>query len=439
MLSITDQIYSQLFLEARELPATLQMVQDSRMRVADPNDEAFRRCEGLRSGLVAWQGQIGAMIERVVDIRWVFPNEEKAKLYHQQTLQVNSENMPYLQNVPTIGMDCYVFGGKVDFGIANVTSYIYLFRVQSVVVKFYVAQGEGQNLPISSVASLAQNAFNRVTNILANLALSPMQNPMQNPTPPIQNPYQQGYQNQQQTYQQGYQQGYQQPQGGFAAGQQFYQQGQQGQALYPISQQTTAIQYNQTMPTNFQQPSSALAVLIAVLGSLQWLVSIPFYIVFMMLASGEYVNSGDEEVMVVSGILSFLLAIPNGIMTLIWLYKTWDAVPQQFRNTSPGQAIGFLFIPFFNLYWMFRAIPGLSKAIQATRRAINPAYSGGSGFVAGLIGCIMCFIPFLQMFSFIPFLVWLLQTNSSKNKMLMEQQMQQQNMRQSGMPNPMRY
>ncbi len=436
MLSITDQIYAQLFLEARELPATLQMAQDSRMRVADPNDEAFRRCEGLRSGLIAWQGQIGAMIERVVDIRWVFPNEEKAKIYHQQTLQVNSENMPYLQNVPTIGMDCYVFGGKVDFGIANVTSYIYLFRVQSVVVKFYVAQGEGQNLPISSVASLAQNAFNRVTNILANLALSPMQNPAQNP-------YQQGYQNQQQNQQQNYQQPYQQPpqQGGygFAAGQQFYQQGQQGQALYPVNQQATGMQYNQALQPNFQQPGSALATLIAVLGSLQWLVSIPFYIVFMMLASGEYVNSGDEEVMVVSAIFSFLLAIPNGIMTLIWLYKTWDAVPQQFRNTSPGQAIGFLFIPFFNLYWMFRAIPGLSKAIQTARRAINPAYTGGSGFVAGLLGCIMCFIPFLQMFSFIPFLVWLLQTNSSKNKMLIEQQFYQQNMRQTGVQPPIRY
>ena len=436
MLSISDQIYGQLFLEARELPATLQMAQDSRMRVADPNDEAFRRCEGLRSGLVAWQGQIGAMIERVVDIRWVFPNEEKAKIYHQQTLQVNSENMPYLQNVPTIGMDCYVFGGKVDFGVSSVTSYIYLFRVQSVVVKFYVAQGEGQNLPISSVASLAQNAFNRVTNILANLALSPMQNP-------IQNPYQQGYQNQQQNQQQNYQQGYQQPpqQGGygFAAGQQqFYQQGQQGQALYPVNQ-ATGMQYNQTMPPNFQQPGSALAVLIAVLGSLQWLVSIPFYIVFMMLASGEYVNSGDEEVMVISGIFSFLLAIPTGIMSLIWLYKSWDAVPQQFRNSSPGQAIGFLFIPFFNLYWMFRAIPGLSRAIQSARRAINPAYTGGSGFVAGLLGCIMCFIPFLQMFSFIPFLVWLLQTNSSKNKMLMEQQFYQQNMRQTGVQPPIRY
>jgi hypothetical protein len=183
MQSLTDQSYAQLFLEPRELPAGLQPVQDSRMRGADPNDETFRRCFGLRSGLLAWQAPINSAIERIVDIRWVFASEDMAMAYHQQTLQINCENMPYLQNAPPIGTECYVFGGRVDMGLAQITSYIYLFRVKTVIIKFYVAQGEGQNLSINNIAALAQNVFNRVSAVLASLAQPP------NPMPPNPNPY----------------------------------------------------------------------------------------------------------------------------------------------------------------------------------------------------------------------------------------------------------
>lgn len=48
---------------------------------------------------------------------------------------------------------------------------------------------------------------------------------------------------------------------------------------------------------------------------------------------------------------------------------------------SPGKAQGFLFIPFFNFYWIFRALPGLTKALS--RRAEQVGAEGGkrlSGF-----------------------------------------------------------
>lgn len=422
MQSITDQTYAQLFLEARELPSGLQPTQDSRMRGADPNDEAFRRCYGLRSGLLAWQAPINSVIERVVDIRWVFPSEDMAMAYHQQTLQINSENMPYLQTAPSVGTECYVFGGKVDMGLAQITSYIYLFRVKTVIVKFYIAQGEGQNLSINNIATLAQNVFNRVSAVLATLSPIPTQPTQISPNPyPSSNPYQQPSNIPQPQNPYPYAQP-QNPQGqanyGFSPqGQQFYPP--QGQALYQAGVQPSPMPVVYPGSSGTQQPSSALAITYAVLGSITWLVSIPVYILFMALAIDGRLNGGDEEALAVTSIMTILFSIPTSILFFIWLYKTWEAVPQQHQSTSPGKALGFLFVPFFNIYWMFRAFPGLSKSIQNAHKAANPSYSGGGvAFAVGLMACIMSFIPFVQIVSFIPFVIWVLLTNSEKNKML---------------------
>ena len=39
----------------------------------------------------------------------------------------------------------------------------------------------------------------------------------------------------------------------------------------------------------------------------------------------------------------------------------WAAIQDGYARTTPGKAIGFMFIPFFNIYWMFQAIWGYSK------------------------------------------------------------------------------
>lgn len=431
MQSLTDQNYLQLFLEVRELPTGLQLTQDSRMRGSDPNDETFRRCFGLRSGLVAWQAPIGSTIERIVDIRWVFPSEDMAATYHQQTLQTNCENMPYIQNAPSVGTECYVFGGRIDMGLTQITSYIYLFRVKTVVVKFYVAQGEGQNLPINNITTLAQNAFNRVSAILAPLAQT--QNPVLPGNNPysVPNPYQQTSPTQQQNNPYPYAQP---PQGqanyGFSPqGQQFYP---QGQALYQPGVQAGLAYppkgaYSSQIP--MQQPSSSLAIAYSILGTLTWFISIPVYILFMALIFDGRLNGGDEEVFAGTLVLTILMAIPTTVLFFIWLYKTWEAVPEQHRSTSPGKAAGLLSIPFFNIYWMFRAFPGLSKSIENAHKTVNPNGTSSAGFVVGIIACVTTLVPFLNILSFIPFVTWVLLTNSAKNKMLRDYQQGQNNYR----------
>lgn len=50
-----------------------------------------------------------------------------------------------------------------------------------------------------------------------------------------------------------------------------------------------------------------------------------------------------------------------GIVLLIFYYKMWKALPPSFARTTPGRAVGFLFIPIFNFYWIFQVYWGWTK------------------------------------------------------------------------------
>ncbi|MFT5632620.1 MAG: hypothetical protein ACI9SQ_000326 [Rubritalea sp.] len=51
----------------------------------------------------------------------------------------------------------------------------------------------------------------------------------------------------------------------------------------------------------------------------------------------------------------------SSILIYIYLYRAWECLQPGGAKVSPGAAIGFLFIPVFNLYWLFKAIGGLTK------------------------------------------------------------------------------
>jgi hypothetical protein len=60
----------------------------------------------------------------------------------------------------------------------------------------------------------------------------------------------------------------------------------------------------------------------------------------------------------------FLPSLINMVLTWVLLYKYWEVVQDGNASTSPAKAIGFMFIPFFNFYWVFRAYWRLSKDIN---------------------------------------------------------------------------
>ena len=59
--------------------------------------------------------------------------------------------------------------------------------------------------------------------------------------------------------------------------------------------------------------------------------------------------------------LGVLLSLYAAIVALVMWYKAWAAIQDEHARTTPGKAVGFLFIPFFNFYWIFQAFWGFSK------------------------------------------------------------------------------
>lgn len=59
----------------------------------------------------------------------------------------------------------------------------------------------------------------------------------------------------------------------------------------------------------------------------------------------------------VSGItiISFILMLIGMVFGLIYLHRAWVLLQPHTKVSTPGKAVGFLFIPLFNLYWVFIA------------------------------------------------------------------------------------
>ena len=84
----------------------------------------------------------------------------------------------------------------------------------------------------------------------------------------------------------------------------------------------------------------------------------------------EQVNSQDDSQNFVSpqqtittetpslvGVFVMLIGVSILFLTMIlnyvFLYRAWHILQPGEARTSPGKAVGFLFIPFFNFYWIF--------------------------------------------------------------------------------------
>jgi hypothetical protein len=77
----------------------------------------------------------------------------------------------------------------------------------------------------------------------------------------------------------------------------------------------------------------------------------------------------------ISGTLLLLLffSIPVPIVfNAILHFQCWKKIPRDFARLTPGKAVGFLFIPFYALYWLFPSIGGLGAtcAIFAKRKGL---------------------------------------------------------------------
>lgn len=61
---------------------------------------------------------------------------------------------------------------------------------------------------------------------------------------------------------------------------------------------------------------------------------------------------------VLLGMAAFIAAM---VFMLVAWYKAWKSIQDGFARTTPGKAVGFLFIPFYNFYWVFVSYWGLAQ------------------------------------------------------------------------------
>lgn len=93
-----------------------------------------------------------------------------------------------------------------------------------------------------------------------------------------------------------------------------------------------------------------------------------------------------------------LIPVPlllHGIFSIILIAKAWGAIQDGQTAISPGKAVGMLFIPFFNFYWVFRAFGAYAGQYNAfiQRNGINVPRLGGALFI---VQAVMCVIPYVN-------------------------------------------
>ncbi len=71
----------------------------------------------------------------------------------------------------------------------------------------------------------------------------------------------------------------------------------------------------------------------------------------------------DSLAMAAMGIICFayIPAIVGIVFTMMLVYKLWDSIQDGTARTTPGKGVGFLFIPFYNFYWVFVAYWGWAQ------------------------------------------------------------------------------
>ncbi len=64
-------------------------------------------------------------------------------------------------------------------------------------------------------------------------------------------------------------------------------------------------------------------------------------------------------------LLASAMTLTSTVFLMMLFYKMWSAIQDGHARTTPGKAVGFLFIPLFNLYWVFQVLWGFSKDYNA--------------------------------------------------------------------------
>jgi len=80
---------------------------------------------------------------------------------------------------------------------------------------------------------------------------------------------------------------------------------------------------------------------------------------------------GIESIILYGTIACFACFPVYMVSFYMFLRRLWKEIPSEFARTTPGKAAGFMFIPFWNVYWMFVAFGGLYKDMNRTTESLG--------------------------------------------------------------------
>lgn len=111
------------------------------------------------------------------------------------------------------------------------------------------------------------------------------------------------------------------------------------------------------------------------------------------------------------GILLALFCIAADIfglvMVYILLYRAWESIQDGNARTTPGKAVGFSFIPFYNFYWIFQAWYGFAQDYNSyiERHAVTASKLDKGLFLTYCILGVCSAIPYLGYLAILPLIV----------------------------------
>jgi hypothetical protein len=131
---------------------------------------------------------------------------------------------------------------------------------------------------------------------------------------------------------------------------------------------------------------------------------------FVVMAIGDLFSIKDLTTPI-GGILLVLTVISGmaalfiqTVLYFVVLGKMWDSIQDGQTEITVGKAIGFLFIPFFNIYWGFRVWSSFPKEYNrfiARKRLTVPPLSEGIFIILPIIQILCIFYIPLLIFPFV--------------------------------------
>lgn len=138
------------------------------------------------------------------------------------------------------------------------------------------------------------------------------------------------------------------------------------------------------------------------------ILAVTWWIGFPLVAVSEFLPKPGS---ILLGLISIPALIVTTVFWCILLYRQWSLLQGHGARTTPGKAVGFGFIPFYNFYWWFVAYAGLATdtnnylsnaKINSTRMSFGLAVTD---CVLSILVCTIGLIPKIGAVLMVPSMI----------------------------------